>query len=154
MNKKLISALVAITLAIPTISANAASLQNKTVAQPTIAILDTAIDTSLPIFKDRILFEACVTQFSTCPNGMSEMEGTNSAIMPADQLSRNGFDHGTQMASLAVAANPNVKIVFVRIIGSNPNGTRQVAGEPTVVNGLDWVLRCRCWSTSIFTSRQ
>jgi serine protease len=141
MNKKLISALVAITLAIPTISANAASLQNKTVAQPTIAILDTAIDTSLPIFKDRILFEACVTQFSTCPNGMSEMEGTNSAIMPADQLSRNGFDHGTQMASLAVAANPNVKIVFVRIIGSNPNGTRQVAGEPTVVNGLDWVLR-------------
>lgn len=141
MNKKLISALVAITLAIPTISANAASLQNKTVAQPTIAILDTAIDTSLPIFKDRILFEACVTQFSTCPNGMSEMEGTNSAIMPADQLSRNGFDHGTQMASLAVAANPNVKIVFVRIIGSNPNGTRQVAGEPTVINGLDWVLR-------------
>jgi hypothetical protein len=72
---------------------------------------------------------------------MSEMEGTNSAIMPADQLSRNGFDHGTQMASLAVAANPNVKIVFVRIIGSNPNGTRQVAGEPTVINGLDWVLR-------------
>ena len=141
MNKKLISALVAITLAIPTISANAASLQNKTVAQPTIAILDTAIDTSLPIFKDRILFEACVTQFSTCPNGMGVMEGTNSAIMPADQLSRNGFDHGTQMASLAVAANPNVKIVFVRIIGSNPNGTRQVAGEPTVVNGLDWVLR-------------
>lgn len=141
MNKKLISALVAITLAIPTISANAASLQNKTVAQPTIAILDTAIDTSLPIFKDRILFEACVTQFSTCPNGMSEMEGTNSAIMPADQLSKNGFDHGTQMASLAVAANPNVKIVFVRIIGSNPNGTRQVAGEPTVINGLDWVLR-------------
>jgi hypothetical protein len=69
------------------------------------------------------------------------MEGTNSAIMPADQLSRNGFDHGTQMASLAVAANPNVKIVFVRIIGSNPNGTRQVAGEPTVINGLDWVLR-------------
>ena len=141
MNKKLISALVAITLAIPTISANAASLQNKTVAQPTIAILDTAIDTSLPIFKDRILFEACVTQFSTCPNGMGVMEGTNSAIMPADQLSKNGFDHGTQMASLAVAANPNVKIVFVRIIGSNPNGTRQVAGEPTVINGLDWVLR-------------
>lgn len=141
MNKKLISALVAITLAIPTISANAASLQNKTVAQPTIAILDTAIDTSLPIFKDRILFEACVTQFSTCPNGMSVMEGTNSATMPASVISQNGFDHGTQMASLAVAANPNVNIVFVRIIGSNPNGTRQVAGEPTVVNGLDWVLR-------------
>ena len=141
MNKKLITALVAITLAVTTISANAASLQNKTVAQPTIAILDTALDTSLPIFKDRILFEACVTQFSTCPNGMAEMEGTNSATMPAQFISKNGFDHGTQMASLAVAANPNVKIVFVRIIGSNPNGTRQVAGEPTVINALDWVYR-------------
>ncbi len=69
------------------------------------------------------------------------MEGTNSAIMPIDQMSKNGFDHGTQMASLAVAANPNVKIVFVRIIGSNPNGTRQVSGEATVINALDWVLR-------------
>ena len=140
MNKKIIKALVAIALIIPT-SAQAASLQNKTVAQPTIAILDTALDTSLPIFKDRILFEACVTQFSTCPNGMAEMEGTNSATMPANFISANGFDHGTQMASLAVAANPNVKIVFVRIIGSNPNGTRQVAGEPTVINALDWVYR-------------
>ena len=134
------TALVAIALIIPA-SAQAASLQNKTVAQPTIAILDTALDTSLPIFKDRILFEACVTQFSTCPNGMAEMEGTNSATMPAQVISKNGFDHGTQMASLAVAANPNVKIVFVRIIGSNPNGTRQVAGEPTVINALDWVYR-------------
>ncbi len=75
MNKKILATLVVITLAIPTISANAASLRNKNVAQPTIAILDTALDTSLPIFKDRILFEACVTQWSSCPNGLSQMEG-------------------------------------------------------------------------------
>jgi len=140
MNKKIISALVALTLIVP-ITANAASLNNKSIAQPTIAILDTALDTSLPIFKDRILFEACVTQFSTCPNGMAEMEGTNSATMPGQFISKNGFEHGTQIASLAVAANPNVKIVFVRVIGSNPNGTRQLAGEPTVINALDWVYR-------------
>jgi len=40
MNKKILAVLVAVTLAIPTISANAASLQNKNVAQPTIAILE------------------------------------------------------------------------------------------------------------------
>jgi hypothetical protein len=62
MNKKILAVLVTITLAIPTISANAASLQNKNVAQPTIAILDTALDTSLPIFKDKILFEALTHQ--------------------------------------------------------------------------------------------
>lgn len=140
MNKKILTALAAIILIIPA-TAHAASLQNKTVAQPTIAILDTAIDTSLPIFKDRIAYEVCITQFNGCPGGSSLMEGLNSATMPSDLISKNGFDHGTQMASLAVAANPNVKIVFVRIIGSTSTGLRQVAGEPTVVNGLNWVLQ-------------
>jgi hypothetical protein len=140
MNKKILSALVALTLIVP-ISANAASLRNKTVAQPTIAILDTAIDTSIPSIKDRIIFEACVTQWSTCPNGLKEMEGQNSAILPTEFLSKNGFDHGTQMASLAIATNPNINIVFVRIIGINSKGFRQASGEQTVYNALDWVLR-------------
>jgi hypothetical protein len=141
MNKKILAVLVTITLAIPTISANAASLQNKNVAQPTIAILDTALDTSLPIFKDKILFEACVTQWSSCPNGLSEMEGTNSSTLKPEWISKNGFDHGTQMASIAVATNPNVKIVFVRVIGANSSGLRQATGEATVYNALDWVIR-------------
>jgi hypothetical protein len=141
MNKKILAVLVTITLAIPTISANAASLQNKNVAQPTIAILDTALDTSLPIFKDKILFEACVTQWSSCPNGLSEMEGSNSSTLKPEWISKNGFDHGTQIASIAVATNPNVKIVFVRIIGANANGLRQATGEATVYNALNWVIR-------------
>jgi len=140
MNKKILSALAALILLVP-VSANAASLRNKTVAQPTIAILDTAIDTSIPSIKDRIIFEACVTQWSTCPNGMPEMEGQNSATLPQNLISKNGFDHGTQMASLAIAANPNVNIVFVRIIGINRIGLRQASGEATVYNALDWVLR-------------
>lgn len=140
MNKKILAALAAIILLIPA-TAQAASLQNRNVAQPTIAILDTALDTSLPIFKDRILFEACVTQWSACPNGLREMEGTNSSIMRPDWISKNGFDHGTQMASLAVQANPNVKIVFVRIIGANATGLRQATGEETVYAALDWVIR-------------
>lgn len=145
MNKKILAALAAIILLIPA-TAQAASLQNRNlqnrnVAQPTIAILDTAIDTSLPIFKDKIIFEACVTQWSACPNGQKEMEGPGSATMRADWISKNGFDHGTQMASLAVATNPNVNIVFVRIIGANANGLRQSTGEETVYAGLDWVIR-------------
>jgi hypothetical protein len=140
MNKKILSATLAIALITP-ISAQAASLQNRTVAQPTIAILDTALDTSLPIFKDKIIFEACVTQWSSCPNGLSEMEGTNSSTLNPEWISKNGFDHGTQIASIAVATNPNVKIVFVRIVGANSNGLRQATGEATVYNGLDWVIR-------------
>ncbi len=141
MNKKMLTVLVTITLAVTTISANAASLHNKNVAQPTIAILDTALDTSLPVFKDKILFEACVTEWSSCPNGMSEMEGANSSTLKPEWISKNGFDHGTQMASIAVATNPNVRIVFVRIIGANANGLRQATGEATVYNALSWVIR-------------
>ena len=140
MNKKILSAILAIALITP-ISAQAASLQNKNVAQPTIAILDTALDTSLPIFKDKILFEACVTQWASCPNGLSEMEGINSSSLKPEWISKNGFDHGTQIASIAVATNPNVKIVFVRIIGTSSTGLRQSTSEATVYNALDWVIR-------------
>jgi hypothetical protein len=141
MNKKILAVLAILTLVTTTISANAASLQNKNVAQPTIAILDTALDTSLPIFKDRVLFEACVTQWASCPNGLSEMEGVNSSTLKPEWISKNGFNHGTEMASLAVATNPNVNIVFVRIIGANSKGLRQATGEATVYNALDWVIR-------------
>jgi hypothetical protein len=141
MNKKILAVLAILTLVTTTISANAASLQNKNVAQPTIAILDTALDTSLPIFKDRVLFEACVTQWASCPNGLSEMEGVNSSTLKPEWISKNGFSHGTEMASLAVATNPNVNIVFVRIIGANSKGLRQATGEATVYNALDWVIR-------------
>ena len=140
MNKKILSALLAITLIVP-VSAHAASVQNKTVSGPTIAILDSALDTSLPIFKDRILYEACVTQWASCPNGLSEMEGAGSSVLKPEWISSNGFDHGTQMVSLAVATNPNVNIVFVRIVGANSKGLRQATGEPTVYNSLDWVIR-------------
>jgi len=140
MNKKITGAMLALTLLIPA-TANAANLSNKTVGTPTIAILDTALDTSLPIFKDRILFEACVTEWSSCPNGLSEMEGTNSSTLPINVLAKNGFDHGTVMASLAVQTNPNIKIVFVRIIGASSTGFRQTSSEKTVTQALDWVIR-------------
>jgi hypothetical protein len=140
MNKKLTGLLLSLTLIIPT-TANAANLSNKTVGTPVIAILDTALDTSLPIFKDKILYEACVTQWASCPNGSFEMEGQGSSVLKPEWISKNGFSHGTEMASIAVATNPNVKIVFVRIVGANRLGFRQATGEATVYNALDWVIR-------------
>jgi len=140
MNKKLTGLLLSLALIIPT-TANAANLSNRTVGTPVIAILDTALDTSLPIFKDKILFEACVTQWASCPNGLSAMEGPGSSVLKTEWISKNGFSHGTEMASLAVATNPNVKIVFVRIVGANSKGLRQATGEATVYNALDWVIK-------------
>lgn len=140
MNKKLLAAVTAIALIMP-ISAQAAQIQNRTVSQPTIAILDTALDTSLPMFKDKVIYEVCITEWPSCPNDISVMEGPGSSTMKSSWLANNGFDHGTQIASLAIATNPDVKIVFVRIISSGPTGLRKPAGEATVYRALDWVLQ-------------
>jgi hypothetical protein len=138
MNKKLIAALIAITLAVPT-TAQAAGLKNRTDSTPAIAILDTAIDTSLPEFQGKIVQEVCILEWTTCPNGQSFMEGKGAASMPASQITANGFDHGTFMTSVFVKTNPNVNIVFIKIIGNTSTGSRQNAGEASVYNALNWV---------------
>ena len=131
--KKILITLLSISLLIP-ISAKAADT-----VPPTVAILDTAINTSLPIFKDKIIYEACVIEWNSCPNGKSFMEGPGAAVMQSPYIDKNGFDHGTQMASAAILSNPNIKIVFVRIIGSTMGGVRQLVSETGLVNALNWV---------------
>ena len=136
MNKKLITALAALSLIVPT-TAHAA-LKNQT-ARPSVAILDTAIDTSLPLFNGKIIQEVCLIEWTTCPNGMSYMEGPGAASMPAALIAKNGFDHGTQMVSTFITNNPNVDVVFIKVIGNTATGARQTAGEASVYNALRWV---------------
>lgn len=137
--KKLLIATIALTLTMP-VAANAA-LKNQTITtQPALAILDTALDTSLPIFKDKIAYEACILEYSSCANGQKTMFGAGAASMPIDWMKTNGFDHGTQMASAAIQANPDMKIVFVRIISHNLiNGARKPISNSMVGEALNWV---------------
>ena len=147
MNKKLITALVALTLALP-ITANAApkvNLKSTSVTAPTIAILDTAIDMSQTKFQNSVVQEVCLIEIffdstARCPNGLTSMEGPGSATLPKDKLALGGFDHGTLMADQALQTNPNVKIVFIRIIGQRENGVREYTNEATVYNALQWVI--------------
>ena len=132
--KKLLITILSVSLLLP-ISAKAADT-----TPPTVAILDTAINTSLPIFKDKIVYEACVLEWNSCPNGKNFMEGPGSAVMQAPYINNNGFDHGTQMASASVLANPNIKIVFVRIVGSTIGGVRQTVSEAGIVSAMNWVI--------------
>ena len=147
MNKKLITALVALTLAMP-VTANAApkvNMRSTSVSAPTIAILDTAIDMSQTKFKNSVVQEVCLIEIffdstARCPNGLTSMEGPGSATLPKDKLSLGGFDHGTLMADQALQTNPNVKIVFIRIVGQRENGVREYTNEATVFNALQWVI--------------
>lgn len=138
--KKILISILAVTLSLSTAYNANANLKNKNVVLPTLAILDTAIDTSLPELQGKIVHEVCLLERGPCPNGGTVMEGPGAASMPADLIRRNGFDHGTQMAFVALRNNPNINIVFVRIIGNNPSGVRQVTTEKTLVTALQWVI--------------
>lgn len=135
MNKKLLALLAILTLIAP-VAAKANTPQ-----QPTIAILDTAIDMTVPGIAKNIVFEACVMEIAVCPNSKNVMEGPGSATLQHPFVAQNGFEHGTQMVSAAIATNPNVKIVFVRIIGNTPSGGRAMAGTKTIEYALDWVIQ-------------
>jgi len=138
MNKKIITALVALTLVLPT-TAHAA-LKNRTIdSSPALAIIDTALDTSIPEFAGKIVYEVCFIEWSTCPNGKTFMEGPGSAGMPLKFMQVNGFNHGTQMVSSALQTNPNMNVVFIRIVGNTINGSRQTVSEQVVVSALQWV---------------
>lgn len=134
MKNKMIMALVAFTLLAPISMAKAEEPK-----PATLAIIDTALDTSLPIFKDKVVYEVCILDWPTCPNGTPYQEGPGSASMPAKFFLQEGFEHGTQMASTAVQTNPNLKIVFIRIVGNTATGSRQIINENTFVNALTWV---------------
>ena len=140
-------ALVALMLTAP-ITATAApknNLKNTSLPAPTIAILDTAIDMSQDKFKNSIVHEVCLIEIffdstARCPNGLTQMEGPGAATLPKAKLAVNGFDHGTLMSDQALQTNPNVKIVFIRIIGQRESGAREYTNEATVYNALQWVI--------------
>ena len=111
-------------------------------AQPTksIVIIDTAIDSSIPQLKAKIVQEVCILDRMTCPNGQKFQEGLGSATLLPSQIYSNGFDHGTSMALIANKVNPDVNIVFIRIFGMKANGTRDNASVFDIEKALSWVI--------------
>jgi len=65
-----------LTLALPSVSH--ANVRNETTSVPSLAILDTGLDTSIPSIKEKLIYEVCILEWTTCPNGQSFMEGPGS----------------------------------------------------------------------------
>lgn len=116
-----------------------AKLKNTT-SVPTLAVLDTALDTSIPAIKSRLIYEVCILDWPSCPNGTKFMEGSGASVLPQNIVSNSNFNHGTQMVSAAIVNNPNMNILFVRIVGHTSRGMRQTTGVLTVTNALEWVF--------------
>ena len=134
MKNKLITAVLTLSLLSPVAISQASGAD-----APVLAILDTAIDTSIPNLQGKIVGEVCILEYALCPNGTNFQEGSGAASMPSNLITLNGFDHGTFMASTAVQSNPNIKILFIKIIANTAAGLRKPTGEATISAALAWV---------------
>ena len=109
----------------------------------TLVIADTAIDSSMNEFSENIIQEVCIVDYSVCPNGTNFMEGKGSAYLPKELIQSNGFNHGTQMVSAAVRTNPDLRIIFIRIVSHSSKGLRLTANIDVLKRTLDWVRKNR-----------
>lgn len=104
--------------------------------QKVLAIIDTAVDSKkIPA----VIYEACFTVNRSCPNKTSFMEGVGSAspvVWPSSI--NNATYHGYNMTQAALAINPNIKIVFVRIgdVTAQGNSSNQ---PQSLVSAIEWV---------------
>ncbi len=111
--------------------------------QKSLVIIDTGFDTSLTIIKDAIVYESCIMNWLGCPDGSSFQEGPGSSALPTNISNTSNMSHGTQMASIAMNANPGQKIVLIRVVAYNARGERMNISDSTVVKVFKWIVSKR-----------
>jgi len=119
--------------------APAGAADSPPVIPPSVAIIDTGINTAL--FAGSVVDEVCILEWSLCPNGKNVMDGVgaaNTGVQTALALT-----HGNEMASVITKVNPSIKIIPIRIVGITPNGLPYIYSNNAVKQGLDWVVANR-----------
>jgi len=105
--------------------------------QKVLAIIDTAINSDI---VPSVIYEACFTAAKStgCPNGQTFMEGKGSAKSPFPTSLNSNTYHGDSMVKAALAVNPNLKIVFVRVADVNASGNGSLFNN-SLISAIAWV---------------
>lgn len=98
-----------------------------------IVIIDSGINSSHPMFTDKIALEACFTVERSCPNGTNKQIGSGAATM---------IDwHGSHVAGIAagktssiVGVAPDAKIIAINVFDKDDSSS-----EVSLSNALNWV---------------
>lgn len=106
----------------------------------TLVIIDTGINSNLDWVKNSLVEEACFIQYGLCPNGKSSMTGPGAASLNPSLIKDKTLSHGTEMASVAVAVDPSVKIVMIRIVGMSDKGYANSYNTQGIAVAMDWVI--------------
>lgn len=107
-----------------------------------IVIIDNAIDSTLPEFSGKLIYEVCTPVSGTCPNGKSVQEGPGAATLPKSMIytGNTWSNHGTAMALIALNTNPDAKIIFIRIGTVSKNAMNRTLSEAALASALKWVI--------------
>ena len=108
-------------------------------AQKSLVIIDSGINTDLDWISLAVIDEACFVEFHRCPNGFSEMSGVGASKITPAMTKSSAFSHGTQMASIAVAVDPQVQIVSIRVVGMNKSGMPSPYSPTAILKALEYV---------------
>lgn len=111
-------------------------------ANESIVIIDNAIDSTLPEFSGKLIYEVCTPVGGLCPNGSSFQEGLGSATLPKSVIYANDTwsYHGTVMSLIAAQTNPDTKIIFIRIGTVTRNQISRTMSEASLASALKWVI--------------
>jgi len=108
--------------------------------KPSIAIIDTGIDIQNSEIKNSIVYEVCAMETPRCLNGKNFQEGPGSATLSKSDMSIKGLNHGTVMALIAKQSNPNINIVFIRVVPITSARTVGFYTEHSVNQAMEWVI--------------
>ena len=130
---KKIVALLVVSLAALVVSPASANTQK------TLVIIDSGINTELDWVKSTLVEEVCIIEYGTCPNGQKFMNGPGAAHVRYQDVKDKAMHHGSQMYSVAVQVDPNVRVVFIRIVGMSAKGFANSYTMRSVQQAMDWV---------------
>lgn len=114
-------------------------------ANESIVIIDNAIDSTLPEFNGKLIYEVCRPVSGICPNGKTEQEGSGSATLPKNMIyAGNTWSyHGTVMSLIALKTNPDAKIIFIRVGTISGGQISRTISDTALGTALDWVNKNR-----------
>ena len=98
-----------------------------------VVLLDSGIDKNHPMFKDKVVLEACFTASNSCPNGTDKQLGIGAAA-PVDWHGSHvsGIMAGSYQQYMGVA--PDAKIIAVNIFDKDLS-----SADSSIIAALKWV---------------